>query len=261
MKRLADGARVLVVDDDEGMVATLRDILGVAGYQVDVAYSGQDAIDRVREQIPDCILMDIRMPGLSGVEAFREIKRLAPESFVIFMTAFAASTLVEDARREGAVEVVPKPLDLERVLSLIEETAQKTPVMVVDDDSPFCHSLADALEVQEFDVRAVESVDEAIQVFEKEPRRVVILDMQLDGRSGLDALLILREINPRAIVILMTGFPNLQDAMQRGLSMEATACLSKPFEVDDLISVVREAVELRRSTRQKETQFPSARGA
>lgn len=261
MNRLDRGARVLVVDDDEGMVATLRDILGVAGYQVDVAYSGQDAIDRVREQVPDCILMDIRMPGLSGVEAFREIKRLAPESFVIFMTAYAASTLVEDARREGAVEVVPKPLDLERVLSLIEETAQKTPVMVVDDDSPFCHSLADALEVQDFDVRAVESVDEAIQVFEREPRRVVILDMHLDGRSGLDALLILREINPRAIVILMTGFPNLQDAMQRGLSMEAAACLNKPFEVDDLIRVVREAVELRRLARGQEVPFPPARGA
>ncbi len=260
MNHLESGARVLVVDDDEGMVATLRDILGVAGYQVDVAYSGQDAIDRVRQQAPDCILMDIRMPGLNGVEAFREIKRLAPESFVIFMTAYAASTLVEDARREGAVEVVPKPLDLERVLSLIEETAQKTPVLVVDDDSPFCHSLADALEVQDFDVRAVESVDDAVQMFEKEPRRVVILDMQLNGRSGLDALLILREINPRAIVILMTGFPNLQDAMQRGLSMEAVACLSKPFEVDDLIREVRDAVELRRLTREKELSLPPSGG-
>ncbi len=252
MNQLNRNSRILVVDDDEGMVATLRDILGVAGFQVDVAYSGQDAIDRVRQQVPDCILMDIRMPGLNGVEAFREIKRLAPESFVIFMTAYAASTLVEDARREGAVEVVPKPLDLERVLSLIEETAQKTPVLVVDDDSPFCHSLADALEVQDFDVCAVENVNDAIQLFEKEPRRVVILDMQLDGRSGLDALLILREINPRAIVILMTGFPNLQEAMQRGLSMEAVACLSKPFEVDDLIREVREAIEMRRLTREQE---------
>ncbi len=247
--------RVLVVDDDQGMVATLRDILGVAGYQVDVAYSGPDAVDCVRRQAPDCILMDIRMPGLNGVEAFREIKRLSPESFVIFMTAYAASTLVEDARREGAVEVVPKPLDLERVLSLVEETAQKTAVLVVDDDSTFCRSLADALTVQEFDVHAVETIDDAVQLFEKEPRRVVILDMQLGDRSGLkrsglDVLLILKEINPRAIVILMTGFPDLQDAMKRGLSMSATACLNKPFEVDDLIREIREAVELRRLMRE-----------
>ncbi len=251
-------ASVLVVDDDEGMVATLRDILGVAGYRVDVAYSGQDAVDRVRRQAPDCILMDIRMPDLNGVEAFREIKRLAPESFVIFMTAYAASTLVEDARREGAVEVVPKPLDIEQVLSLIEETAQKTPILVVDDDSAFCRSLADALEVQDFDVHAAENVNDAIRLFEKEPRRVVILDMQMDGKSGLEVLLILREINPRAIVILMTGFPGLEDAMERGVSMAAAACLNKPFEVDDLIRQVRGAVELRRLTLEGVQPSPEA---
>ncbi len=248
--------RLLVVDDDEGMVATLKDILGVAGYQVDVAYSGHDAIDHVRRQEPDCILMDIRMPGLSGVETFREIKRLAPESFVIFMTAYAASSLVDDARREGAVEVVPKPLDLEQVLSLIEETAQKTSVMVVDDDSPFCFSLADALEAQGFDVYAARNVDDAIRLFEKEPRRVVILDMQLENRQGLDVLLILKEINPRAIVILMTGFPDLQEAMQQGVAMSAAACLTKPFEVDDLIREVRHAVELRRAIRDARADSP-----
>ena len=241
-----DDIRVLVVDDDEGMVATLHDILGAAGYSVDVALSGSDAVERVRLQAPDCILMDVRMPGLNGVEAFREIKKLSPESFVIFMTAYAASTLVEDARREGAVEVVPKPLDLERVLHLIDDTAQKTPVLVVDDDSAFCRSLADALAVQDFDVHAVDTVDDAILAFEKEPRRVVILDMNLGDRSGLDVLLIMKEMNPRAVVILMTGFPNLEGAMRQGLSMSATACLSKPFEVEDLISEIRGAVELRR---------------
>ncbi len=247
----SDDIRVLVVDDDEGMVSTLHDILGAAGYDVDVAHSGPDAVERVRLQAPDCILMDVRMPGLNGVEAFREIKKLSPESFVIFMTAYAASTLVEDARSEGAVEVVPKPLDLERVLHLIEDTAQTTPVLVVDDDSAFCRSLADALEVQEFDVRAVDTVDDAILSFEKEPRRVVILDMNLGDRSGLDVLLIMKEMNPRAVVILMTGFPDLEGAMSQGLSLSASACLKKPFEVEDLIREIRGAVELRRLRQEK----------
>ncbi len=260
MIELQEKIRLLVVDDDEGMVATLKDILGVAGYQVDVAYSGQDAIDQVRQHEPDCILMDVRMPGLDGVETFREIKRLAPESYVIFMTAYAASSLVDDARREGAVEVVPKPLDLEKVLNLIEETAQKTSVVVVDDDSPFCYSLSDALEAQGFDVHAAQTVDDAIRLFEKEPRRVVILDMQLEGRYGLDVLLILKEINPRAIVILMTGFPDLQDAMEQGVAMSAAACLTKPFEVDDLIREVRRAVELRRAMRGAKAHPPPSGG-
>lgn len=118
------GTRLLVVDDNEGMVATLRDILGAAGYRIDVAFSGLEAVERVRACRPDGILMDIRMPGMNGVEAFREIKRLSPESFVIFMTAYAASALVEDAKREGAIEVIPKPLDLQHVMSLIVRTAR-----------------------------------------------------------------------------------------------------------------------------------------
>ena len=239
---------VLVVDDDEGMVATLQDILGAAGYEVDVAYSGEEAVERVRERIPDCILMDVRMPGLNGVEAFREIKRLSPESFVIFMTAYAASTLVEEARREGAVEVIPKPLDLEQVLGLIDETAQTTPVLVVDDDSSFCRSLADALAAQHFSVHSAQTVDEAVILFRKEPRRVVILDMHLDGDDGLDVLLLLKELNPRAIVILMTGYPDLRETMRRGLEMSASACLMKPFEVDDLIDTIRGAVDRRRES-------------
>ena len=116
--------RLLVVDDDEGMAATLRDVLGASGYGVEVAHSGFEAVDRVREHKPDGILMDIRMPGMNGVETFRETRTLSPESFVIFMTAFSESALVEDARREGAVDVVAKPLDLESLLRLIARSVE-----------------------------------------------------------------------------------------------------------------------------------------
>lgn len=120
-----DAVRLLVVDDDRGMVETLRDILGASGYEVDVALSGEKALELVRQRAPDGILMDIRMPGFNGVEALRKLKRLAPDSFVILMTAYAASRLVEEARAEGAVEVLAKPLDLARTLSLIQEAAAR----------------------------------------------------------------------------------------------------------------------------------------
>ncbi len=126
MTQSEEKIRLLVVDDDEGMVATLRDILGASGYGVDVAFSGREAVERVKTQTPDGILMDIRMPGMNGLEAFRKTKKLAPESFVIFMTAFSESGLVDDARREGALEVVPKPLDLSGLLELIAGAADST---------------------------------------------------------------------------------------------------------------------------------------
>ncbi len=124
MTELQERLHLLIVDDDEGMVATLRDVLEASGYGVDVAYSGREAIERAKRRMPDGILMDVRMPGLNGIEAFREIRLLSPEIFVIFMSAYAASAVVEDVRRVGAAEVLSKPLDLERMLHLIDRTAQ-----------------------------------------------------------------------------------------------------------------------------------------
>ncbi len=234
--------RVLVVDDDEDVVTSLRDILVAVGYQVDTACSGAEALERVREHRPGCVLMDIKMPGMNGVEAYREIKRWSPESFVIFMTAYSTSSLVGEARREGAIEVFAKPFDLQRVLRLIEETAATTPLLVVDDDSDFCRSLREALSAQAFDVHVAHSVDQAILLFRKEPRRVVILDMKLDGQTGLDALLVIKELNPRALVILMTAFMELREDVERGLEMDAVGFLMKPFEVEELVRTIRRVV-------------------
>lgn len=233
--------RVLVVDDDRAMVSTLGDVLLASGYEVELAHSGGEAVERAARTRPDCILMDIRMPDLDGVEAFRRIKRLSPASFVIFMTAYSSSSLVVEAQREGAVDVLPKPLDLERVLELIRKTAARTPVLVVDDDPAFCRSLADALTAHHFDVNLAASADQALELFERDPRQVVVADMKLDGKTGLDVLQLVKQRNEEAVVILITGFAHLVEEMRRGLSLSAAACFIKPLEVDELIRAIRQA--------------------
>lgn len=240
--------RVLVVDDDQSMVATLRDILQATGHEVDVAYSGTEAIEVVGELRPDCILMDIRMPGPNGVEAFREIRRLSPQSFVIFMTAYSDSSLVDEARSEGAVEVLPKPLDLELLLRLIKSTAERTALLVVDDDAAFCDSLAAALRARGCDVRLARSFDEALAAYGREPRRAAVIDMKLDGgHTGLEAVPLLRELNPRGVIVLITGFSELVEQMKGGLELSASAALTKPLQVEDLLQTIQREVERRRS--------------
>ncbi|MBI2467532.1 MAG: response regulator [Candidatus Rokubacteria bacterium] len=112
---------VLVVDDDVGTVETLADILGTRAYRVTPAYSGEEAVARARAARYDAIVMDIRMPGLDGVEALREIRRGAPATRVIMMTAFTRSELIEAAKAATAVAVLPKPLDVDRLLGLLAE--------------------------------------------------------------------------------------------------------------------------------------------
>lgn len=121
---------VLVVDDDPGMVTTLRDILDATGYAVEIAHSGPEALQCVEAHQPDCILMDIRMPGMNGVDTYRELKHLTPDSFVIFMTAYANSALVEGARKEGAApcSVLADRSQIESILvHLVENALQAMP--------------------------------------------------------------------------------------------------------------------------------------
>jgi CheY-like chemotaxis protein len=117
--RMPSGS-VLVVDDDRGTVETLKDILEAKTYRVASACSGDAAVEMVRQGGIGAILMDIIMPGLNGVEALRALKPIFPPKKVILMTAYSRHALVEEAKREGVLAVLAKPLDMEVVLPLLE---------------------------------------------------------------------------------------------------------------------------------------------
>jgi len=134
---VARRSRILIIDDNEDMVATLKDILELSDYEIDAAFDGVTAIERIHENNPDSVLMDIRLPGRGCVEAFQEITTLSPTPFVIFMTGFATSSLVEEAHREGALEMLPEPIDMSRALRLLKETAARGSALFVHDDPAF----------------------------------------------------------------------------------------------------------------------------
>lgn len=118
---------VLIVDDDPGTVETLTDIFQAKSYRVATAYSGEEAIAEARRARYDAVVMDIVMPGLNGVEALKAIKASAPQTNVIMITAFTRHELVEEAKRGSALAVLPKPLDVDRLLALLESAARGRP--------------------------------------------------------------------------------------------------------------------------------------
>ena len=82
-------ASILIVDDDIGMTETLADIFDDRGYDVAVAGDGYKAIGMIGERAYDIVLMDIKMPGINGVETFKEVKRISSSTKVIMMTAYS----------------------------------------------------------------------------------------------------------------------------------------------------------------------------
>ena len=111
--------RILVVDDEVNMRTTLADILAYEGFDVATAESGERAVKLCRREAFDTVLMDVRMPGIDGIEATRRIRRMRPDARVIMMSAYSVEQLVEAELRQGIVAFLRKPLDAERLLELL----------------------------------------------------------------------------------------------------------------------------------------------
>ena len=116
---------ILIVDDDASQTRTISLILKRKGYEVATAKDGFEAIERVRERPFDVIFMDIKMPVMNGVEAYKEIKKIRPEAVVMMMTAYAVEELIQEALREGVGGVLYKPIDIESVTALIDDAMKK----------------------------------------------------------------------------------------------------------------------------------------
>jgi two-component system response regulator HydG len=112
--------RILVVDDLKSIRLSLGGMLGDEGYNVALAEDGYQAIEMAKQTPFDLVFMDIKMPGINGVQAFREIKKIDPEMVVIMMTAYSVEDLVSAALEEGAYGVVYKPFDIDELLKTIE---------------------------------------------------------------------------------------------------------------------------------------------
>ena len=117
-------ADILVVDDDETVGTTFRQFLTLEGHAVELANGGKAALEMVAATPPDLVIMDIRMPGLDGLETLRLLREIAPRVAVILVTAYGTSQTSIDAMRLGAFDYLMKPLDLDELRVVIDRALE-----------------------------------------------------------------------------------------------------------------------------------------
>ena len=115
---------LLIVDDDHHLRQGFERLLTEEGYDVRVASSGEQALALVRERLPDCVIMDVRMPGMDGLETLQTMRSLEERLPVIIMTAFSTTETAIEATKLGAFDYILKPFDIPDVLSLIEKAVE-----------------------------------------------------------------------------------------------------------------------------------------
>jgi two-component system, NtrC family, response regulator AtoC len=108
-------ARILITDDDEVSCRLFAKVLQGEGYQVDWAQAGEEALVRLEDEVYDLLLIDVRLPGMTGLEVTRVVRKEYPSLPVVIMTAFGSMETAIEAIREGAFDYISKPLNLEEL--------------------------------------------------------------------------------------------------------------------------------------------------
>ncbi len=231
--------RLLVVDDEVDTCSNLADIFTDFGYQVDVAYDGPSALALVEQNAYDLALLDLKMPGMSGLELYREIRKKSAGTVAIVVTAYASSDTARSVLEAGAWRIVPKPIDFAGLQRQVEEVLDQPLVMVVDDDHDLCESLWELFRERDYRVCVAHDVAAAQENLRRRDYQVVLIDMKLPGGNGAEVLEMVRRENPTARALLITGFAGeMQAAVQQALENGADAVCYKPFDVDQLLKTV-----------------------
>ena len=113
--------KILVVDDNEDLCEMLKDILEMEDFEVAIALDGPQALEQATEQDFDVVLMDIKMPKMDGVETFRKMKEIKPDTPVIMITAYAVEQLIREAMKLGAYAALKKPFNFDELLKTIDK--------------------------------------------------------------------------------------------------------------------------------------------
>ena len=236
--------RILIVDDEPDTCANLSDILTDLGYQVDTANDGFAALELVKKNPYDIALLDLRMPGMDGLELYRRIREISAGTVAIVVTAYASSDTAKSARSAGAWQVLPKPVNIGNLLGLVSEALDTPLILIVDDDRDLCENLWDLMREKGYRVHVAHDVPEAERAIQQHAFQVVLVDMKLPSGDGGQVLRLLRQRDQSARTLIITGFASeMEKRVAEAMAAGANAVCYKPFDVEKLLTTVHDLCE------------------
>jgi len=232
--------RILVVDDDQDFAESMGELIELEGHQSVLAYNGIEALEIFKQNNIDIILVDFKMPGINGIETLLEIRKLNSTVPVFMMTAFANKKLINDAKKQGVIEVLDKPLDINELVKIFSGINGLRNILLLDDDRDFANSLSKALIDAGYNVYNAYNTEQAVNYIKENNMQLLILDLRINGKTGIDVWYSIRNIHPDIPTIFITGyadqFLNQIDEIMQSSHIDV---LKKPFSPDELIHKIQ----------------------
>ncbi|MBW2368980.1 MAG: response regulator [Deltaproteobacteria bacterium] len=288
---------ILIVDDDPMNVKFLDTLLTKEGFHTAKAYDGSEALEKIREDSPAMILLDIMMPGIDGFQVTRKLKAdpATRDIPIILITALDSAGDKARGMEAGADEFLNKPVNktelIARVKSLLKlkvyqeqltnrirsEQEMLNPVvqtvsnqdeealaniLLVEDSHKDLDLFKFYLENQPYRLTMVQTGEEAIALCRQGAVDLVLLDLLLPGLDGFDVCRHLKKDNQtRNIQILMVSSQNDLETKLKGIDLGADDFLIKPVNREELVVRIRAQVKKKRYLDQLVTRFESAMSA
>lgn len=229
--------RVLIVDDDADHAESLADVLDLRGHETEIAGSGEEALARFRAEEFDFVLLDVKLPGINGVDTFLEMRKIRPEAQVMMMTGFSVEQLVSQAVEGGALGVLHKPFGAAQVLAALGHIKPRSTVLVVDDDPEFVDSIVPVLQTAGYQVVIAHNGTDALEKILNDSVDCLLLDLSLPGLSGVELYTRLAQAGRSIPTIVVTGGWKGREQELR-TTVPAEDMLFKPFDPNRLLRAV-----------------------
>ncbi|MCR4663602.1 MAG: response regulator, partial [Endomicrobiaceae bacterium] len=189
-----DKLKILVVDDEDSLRISLASILELEGYEVKTAEDGYKAIELAKQEDFDIMFSDIRMPGITGTETFKEIKKIKPDIIGVMMTAYALNDLIVDALNSGAFTCLSKPFEIDTILSTIKDITTRPFAVVIDKNANVNTNFLNSLKNCGLNVASSEIDSNKIDFLFKHKPDILIINIESDNNQVLSVLKKMKEL-------------------------------------------------------------------
>jgi len=230
--------KVLLVDDEKEFVDSLSERLSLRDLDTGIAYNGEEALKAVKTEEPDLMVLDLRMPGIDGLEVLRRAKRSNPDVQVIILTGHGSDKEEKEAKRLGAIAYLQKPVDIDQLVGALHK--EKLKVLLVDDEREFVDSLSERLELRNIEPEIAYDGEQALKAVKEGNPDLMVLDLRMPGIDGMKVLRKVRKTNPDVQVVILTGHGTDREE-EEAKKLGAFAYLKKPADIDQLVSVMNRA--------------------
>jgi CheY-like chemotaxis protein len=186
--------------------------------------------------------MDVQMPGMNGLDAFVEMRKVNPAARVMMMTGFSVETVLSEALAKGALGVLHKPFAVPDLLAVLERSPGGDGILIADDDVDFAESLRRLIDARGFGVTVARDGREALERALAGNFACLVLDLRLPVLNGLEVFLELQKHGRLIPTFVVTGY-----SVEEGIRAEALRGVTegyfvKPFDPASLLSAIEAQV-------------------